>query len=86
MARWAQDPQSRSNAKGTGSVTGAATTNSIPIDFKMKIAKEVYDALPPNEKKLVAQRIEENHKKMYKQVRFIEDVAERDRKLAIHEL
>jgi len=63
----------------------ASTSNSIPIDFKIKIAKEVYEALPADEKKKVLDRIEEDHKKMYQPIHAISDLAEKDKKLFEHE-
>jgi len=62
-----------------------STSNSIPINFKIKIAKEVYDALPPDEQRKVIERVEEDRKKMYRPIRAIEDAAEKDKKLLAHE-
>ena len=49
--------------------TGTPTPGShIPINFKPKIAKEVYDLLTPEEKDLVEQRREEERKKLYRSI------------------
>lgn len=62
-----------------------STSNSIPIDFKIKIAKEIYEALPPDEKQQVADRIEEDRKKSYRPIRAIDNAAEKIEKLLAHE-
>ena len=87
-ARWKQEKQPPPNTEEDDSATESAdapTPNSIPIHFKIKIAKEVYDALPANEKKKILNRIKEDHKKMYQPVRAISDLTEKDKKLFVHE-
>ena len=61
------------------------TTSLIPIDFKLKIAKEVYESLDPEEKKAVDARRERDRKQLYMLVQDIQDVEERDKKLAMHQ-
>ena len=87
-ARWKQENQLPSDAEEDGLTTESAeasTSNPIPIDFKVKIAKEVYEALPAEEKKKVLDRIEEDHEKAYQPVQRISDIAEKDKKLSAHE-
>ena len=66
--------------------TDASVSQSIPIDFKVKVAKEVYEALPPDQKQQVIDRIKEDYDKLYRPISNIADIAERDKKLAAHEL
>ena len=61
------------------------TTSLIPIDFKLKIAKEVYKSLDPEEKKAVDAHRERDRKQLYMLVQDIQDVEERDKKLAMHQ-
>ena len=60
------------------------TTSLIPIDFKLKIAKEVYESLGSEEKKAVDARREKDRKELYKLIPDIEDVEDRDKKLMLH--
>ncbi|KAF9777754.1 hypothetical protein BJ322DRAFT_1114803 [Thelephora terrestris] len=83
-ARWERERQSRPSAAGSGSAVAAANS-SIPIDFKLKIAKEVYDALPADEKKKIDDCRDKEWKKLYRPIRDIENVEDRDEKLAMHE-
>ncbi|KAF9784807.1 hypothetical protein BJ322DRAFT_1109516 [Thelephora terrestris] len=84
-ARWKKHRESQSTVGGDSSAA-ATSGSSIPIDFKLKIAKEFYDALPPAEKKKVDDRRDEEWRKLYRPIRVIEDVRERDKKLAWHEV
>jgi hypothetical protein len=56
----------------------------IPIDFKLKVAREIYNALTPEQKKEIDERREEERNKAYRLVQDIVDVKERDEKLALH--
>ncbi|KAF9778391.1 hypothetical protein BJ322DRAFT_1025103 [Thelephora terrestris] len=75
-ARWDQ------HLKSQPTPTSAA---QIPIDFKLKISKELYDALPPDERKQVEERRDAEWAKLYRPVRDIVDPQERDEKLTWHE-
>ena len=88
VARWEEHKKSNLTAQENVTVDESAevSTSHIPIDFKLKIAKEVYDSLSPDEKKLVDDRREEDRKKLYRPIQEIEDIEERDTKLASHEL
>lgn len=66
--------------------TGTPTPGShIPINFKLKIAREVYGTLSPEEKELVEQRREEERKKLYRSIPEIGNAGERDKKLLTHQ-
>ena len=86
--RWNKEKQPPSDVEGDSSTTESAeapTSKSIPINFKIKIAKETYEVLPTKEKKKVLDRIEEDHNKTYQPIRAISDLAEKDKKLSAHE-
>lgn len=57
---------------------------SIPINFKLKIAKEVYNSLSVEEKKQVDDRRQEDRMKLYRSIADIPDVGEREKKLCEH--
>ena len=57
---------------------------SIPINFKLKIAREVYNSLSTKEKKLVDDHHQEDRSKLYRSIADISDVEERVKKLALH--
>ena len=61
-----------------------APGSHIPIDFKLKIAREVYGTLSPEEKKRVDDRREEGRMKLYRTIPEIEDPIEREKKLELH--
>ena len=87
-ARWEEEKRLSSNTEEDGSAAESAeapASNTIPINFKIKIAKETYEALPADEKQKVLDRIEEDHKKTYQPVHAISDLAEKDDKLLAHE-
>lgn len=57
----------------------------IPLSFKLKIAKELYDALPAEQKKDIDTRREDDRKKLYRNPPNIEDDKERIAKLQDHQ-
>ena len=57
----------------------------IPLDFKLKIAREMYDQLPTEEKAAIDRRREEDRKKMYRTIIQIGDKGEREAKLQVHQ-
>ena len=57
---------------------------SIPLSFKLKIAKEVYQELSAGEKALINARREEDHKKLYRPPPQIENDGDRIAKLETH--
>jgi hypothetical protein len=84
-ARWEEHRKALSTAEGASS-TAATSSSHVPIDFKIKVVTEVYNALPDDEKKKVDERRDEEWKRLYQPIRVIEHVGERDKKLASHEL
>ena len=56
----------------------------IPIAFKLKVAKEVYNKLSKEQKKAINDRREEERKKLYKSIPEIKDIEERNKKLRAH--
>ena len=60
------------------------SASHVPIDFKLKVAKEVYDSLSPKSKKKVDDRREKDRKEQYRPILEITDIEERDKKLALH--
>ena len=59
--------------------------SSIPLAFKLKVAKEQYQKLTKEQKDEVDRRREEDRNKMYRKVTDIADDEERYQKLRIHE-
>ena len=57
---------------------------SIPLAFKLKIAKEVYDNLSEAEKDNIDVRREEDQQKLYRTLPEIEEEGERITKLETH--
>jgi len=69
----------------TDSIEPSNPCSHIPINFKLKIAKEAYSLLSAEEKKRVDDRREEERKKLYRGITEIGDGEERDRKLLSHQ-
>lgn len=82
IARWNEE---QSNATANGAASARTSNSNIPIDFRLKIAKEVYEALPPAERKQIDDRREREWRRIYQPICDIQDDAERDEKLALHE-
>lgn len=61
-----------------------STEACIPLAFKLKIAKEVYDGLSTEEKKEIDRRREEDRRKMYRKIPDIGEDGDRIAKLQIH--
>ena len=66
------------------SIETPSSGSHIPIDFKLKVAREIYNSLSPEEKKRINDRREEDRKKMYRTISEITSVEERDKKLLEH--
>lgn len=77
----AEDPPARSVRL---KASGAAAGSHIPIDFKVKIAKEVFSTLSSKEKKAIEKRRDEQWKRLYSTIPEIENIKERDEKLDLH--
>ena len=67
------------------SIETPGSGSHIPIDFKLKVAKEAYNELTPEQRKQVNTRREEERKKLYRPIPEITDIKERDRKLLLHQ-
>ena len=63
---------------------GGSPEGCIPLAFKLKVAREVYDGLPIEAKKEIDRRREEDREKLYRTIPNIEDDGERHAKLQIH--
>ena len=85
IARWAEQKQSHMSSDEDNPVPGSVEPGaSIPINFKLKIAREVYNLLSTKEKKLVDDRRQEDWSKLYRSIVDISDVEERVKKLTLH--
>lgn len=60
------------------------TDSGIPLTFKIKVATELYDLLPAEEKRNIDRRRAEDKKKLYRSIPQIPDDVERRAKLRIH--
>ena len=67
------------------SVDTPESASHVPIDFKLKVAKEVYDSLSPEDKKQIDDRREKDRKEQYRSILEITDIGEREKKLALHQ-
>ena len=82
IKRWGQQNKSQVSAdEGDPDVDAS----HIPLDFKLKVAKDVFNSLTPEQKKEVDDRREENRKKLYRPIADIEDERERVDKLLVHQ-
>lgn len=89
IQRWEEQKQSRMVADeddpSPESVSAPESASHIPIDFKLKIAKEVYDSLTPEKKKEVNDRRDEEWKQQYRSITQITDIEEKTEKLTMHQ-
>jgi hypothetical protein len=88
IARWEEQKQTYMSADEddptADSIEMPGSGSHIPIDFKLKIAKEVYNSLSAEDKKVVDDRREDERKKMYRTIPEITDAEERRNKLLMH--
>ena len=88
ITRWEEQKLIHVSADDDDPVADSIETPSsgshIPIDFKLKVAREIYNSLSPEEKKRINDRREEDRKKMYRTISEITSVEERDKKLLEH--
>lgn len=68
-----------------GLIKAADLGSHIPIAFKLKVAREEYDALSDEAKEQVDSRRERDQMRLYKTIPEITDVEERNDKLASHQ-
>lgn len=80
QARWEEHKISNP----TPDADDSSEQSGVPIYFKLKVAKEAYDSLTPDEKKNVDDRREANRNKLYQSIQDIRDIEERDAKLTTH--
>ena len=74
-------PADEDDPAASAEITSAS---QIPLDFKLKVAKDVYNSLTPAQKDQVNNRREEDRKKLYRSIPEIEDGGERNKKLLLH--
>ena len=67
------------------SVVTAGLSSHIPIDFKLKVAKDVYNLLSPEERQKVDDRRDAERLKLYRTIPEITDTEERRKKLVEHQ-
>jgi len=67
------------------SIESSGSCSHIPINFKLKIAREAYNSLSKEEKQKINNRREEEWKKMYRTIPEITSVEEREKKLLAHQ-
>jgi len=85
LTRWDQQKKSDTFDDDEDPPEDADTVEErIPLSFKLKIAKEVYESLPMNEKKKIDKQREQDRERMYCRVCNIDDDDYRIRKLEIH--
>ena len=88
LTRWAQQKTSATfddDEDPPEDAEGTPEEACIPLTFKLKIAKELYDGLSSDEKKDIDCRREEDRKKMYHRIPEIDEVDERHKRLQAHQ-
>jgi hypothetical protein len=87
LSRWEQQKASTTFADDDDPVPepGASPDEAyIPLSFKLKIAKEMFDQLSQQQKKEIDDRREEDRDKLYRKIPDIPDEEERKEKLRTH--
>ena len=88
LTRWEQEKKSNTfeDSDDPPALGDSPTAEAyIPLAFKIKIARELYDQLSVKEKKDIEIRRDEERKKLYRKIPQIPDEGERTAKLRIHE-
>ena len=86
LARWEQQKKSATFDDEDDPPEDAVDQDgAIPLSFKLKVAKEIYDDLPQQEKTKIDRRRENDRKKMYLRVTQLEDDEDRIKKLQMHQ-
>ena len=89
IARWEEQKLSYMSPDEDDPTTDSTDTPGsaphIPINFKLKVAREVYNSLTTEQKKELDDRREEERNKVYRTIQDITDVEERDEKLSLHQ-
>ena len=86
LARWEQQKNSTTFADDEDPPEGDTPPEErcIPLAFKLKIAKELYEKLSKEQKHAIDIQREEERKKLYRRVTEIDDDNERHQKLLTH--
>ena len=85
LTRWEQQKKSDTfDDEDDPSDEAVGQEGAIPLSFKLKIAKEVYDGLPQQEKRQIDKRRENDRERMYFRVTQLPD-DERIKKLQTHQ-
>ena len=86
LAHWESQKKSATFAddEDPPEADGPPEETCIPLAFKLKIAKELYDQLDAKEKKAIDERREEDKNKIYRKITEIDDEEERHEKLRVH--
>ena len=63
---------------------GAPEEACIPLSFKLKIAKELYESLSSDEKQDIDHHQEDDRRKMYRRIPDISEADERHKRLQVH--
>lgn len=87
LTRWEQQKKSATFSDEDDPPVGGGDSPEafIPLSFKLKIARELYEGLTGEEKKEIDRRREEDKVKMTRKVYEIDDDGERAEKLLIHQ-
>lgn len=88
LARWEAEKKSEKFDDEDDPPEDADTSSAgshIPLSFKIKIAKEVFETLPAATKKEIDRRRTEEHEKLFRRIPEISDDKERAAKLQIHQ-
>lgn len=86
LTRWEQQKATTTFADDEDPPVGedCSPESCIPLTFKLKIAKELYDGLTTEEKKEIDVRRGEDRAKLYRRIPEIDVEEERHEKLRIH--
>ena len=87
LAHWEQQKSSATfddDEDPPEDANGPPGASHIPLPFKLKIAREMYDQLPADEKQAINARREEDRQKLYRMVPEIEEEKDRIAKLELH--
>ena len=88
LTRWQQQKVSATfddDDDPSEDLDGTSAEACIPLSFKLKIAKEIFDELSPAQKAEIDARRDEDRKKLYLSIPELEDEEDRTAKLQIHQ-
>lgn len=87
LSRWGQQKHTVTFADDDDPLSETEVSSEeacIPLAFKLKIVKEMYEQLSQRQKNEIDERREEDRKKLYRKITDIPDDGERKAKLRIH--